>query len=174
MPHIFERAPSARSKCRGCGQPTGKDEVRFGERLPNAFGDGEMTLWQHPDCAAYRRPGAEMEAAAEYAEMVDVGALQSACETSLASHRICRVGSAERALSGRAGCRACRELIAKNDWRTPLIFFEDGMFGASGFAHVGCLSEYCEGEDFLPVLLHFAVGLSTDEKAEITKVASSA
>ena len=35
-------------KCRGCGRPIARGELRFGERLPNAFAEGEMTVWFHP------------------------------------------------------------------------------------------------------------------------------
>ena len=31
MAHVFESAPTGRAKCRGCGQPIGKGEIRFGE-----------------------------------------------------------------------------------------------------------------------------------------------
>ena len=52
MPHVFEPAPTGRAKCRGCGRAIAKGELRFGERLPNPFAEGEMTLWFHPLCAA--------------------------------------------------------------------------------------------------------------------------
>ena len=42
--HSFEVAPSGRSKCRGCGDAIARGEVRFGERLPNPFGEGDMVL----------------------------------------------------------------------------------------------------------------------------------
>ena len=32
-----------------------RGELRFGERLPNPFAEGEMTVWFHPLCAAYKR-----------------------------------------------------------------------------------------------------------------------
>ena len=54
MPHVFEEASSGRSKCRGCGVPIAKGELRFGERLPNPFGEGEVTHWFHPMCAAWK------------------------------------------------------------------------------------------------------------------------
>jgi hypothetical protein len=172
MTHVFENASSGRSKCRGCGQPIAKDEVRFGERLPNAFGEGEMTLWYHPTCAAYRRPESVEEALAEDADLVDADALHSACEVSLGGRRVRRIGRAERASSGRARCRSCRETIDKDAWRVPLIFFEEGMFSSSGFVHVSCLGEYCEGAAFLSALMHFARGLEAQDLAEIEEVAS--
>lgn len=56
MPHTIEPATIGRSKCWGCREPIAKDELRFGERLPNAFGDGEMTIWFHLACAACKGP----------------------------------------------------------------------------------------------------------------------
>src|SRR5690606_867987 len=47
MSHVIEHAASGRAKCRGCGEKIDKDELRFGEKEPNTFGDGEMTLWFH-------------------------------------------------------------------------------------------------------------------------------
>ncbi len=55
-----------------------------------------------------------------------------------------------------------------------MIFFEDGMYSSSGFVHVACLSEYCEGADFETVLLHFASGLSDSEISDLKEVASHA
>src|ERR1700749_1537489 len=62
MAHLFALAASARSKCRGCGRNIEKGAMRFGEVLPNPFGGGEMTLWFHPLCAAYKRPEPLLEA----------------------------------------------------------------------------------------------------------------
>ena len=67
MPHVSERAPTGRAKCRGCGRPIAAGSLRLGERLPNPFADdgGEMTHWFHPACGAFRRPEAFLAAAAE-------------------------------------------------------------------------------------------------------------
>jgi hypothetical protein len=56
LAHRIEPASSARAKCRGCGERIAGGELRFGESLPNPFADGEMTLWFHLDCAAFKRP----------------------------------------------------------------------------------------------------------------------
>ena len=56
MLHALEPAASGRAKCPGCAQPIQRGELRFGERLPNPFAEGEITLWFHPLCAAYKRP----------------------------------------------------------------------------------------------------------------------
>ena len=170
MAHVFEEATSSRSKCRGCSQPIAKGAVRFGERLPNAFGEGEMTLWYHPLCAAYRRPEAVMEALKEDASAVDELALQEACNASIAGPRLRRIGSLEKAPSGRARCRACRELIEKDWWRVPLIFFEDGMFAASGFVHVSCLPDYCEGAEVRTILMHFAGDVGDADRSDVERL----
>ena len=60
--HVSELAPSGRSKCRSCGNGIAKESIRFGEVMPNPFGDGNMTQWHHPQCAAFRRPEPLLEA----------------------------------------------------------------------------------------------------------------
>jgi hypothetical protein len=47
MPHVFEPAPpTARMPRLQAGLQKG--ELRFGEALPNQFGEGEVTHWFHP------------------------------------------------------------------------------------------------------------------------------
>ena len=102
--------------------------------MPNLFGEGEMTHWHHPGCAAFRRPEPLAEALAELEYVADDGPELDARAQHAGSHRrLQRLGVAERAASGRARCRSCRELIEKGAWRLPLIFFEEGTYNASGF-----------------------------------------
>jgi Poly(ADP-ribose) polymerase and DNA-Ligase Zn-finger region len=70
VPHVFESAPSSRSRCRGCAGTIERGELRFGERLPNPYAEGEMTLWFHPVCAAYKRPQPFLEALGQTLENV--------------------------------------------------------------------------------------------------------
>ena len=71
MPHVFELASTGRAKCRGCGEPIARGELRFGERLANPFADNrEMTLWFHPVCAAYKRGESLLEALADPSAIV--------------------------------------------------------------------------------------------------------
>ena len=56
MTHVIEPASTGRAKCRGCGEKIARGKLRFGERGPNPFGDGDATYWFHPTCAACRRP----------------------------------------------------------------------------------------------------------------------
>ena len=65
MTHVIEPASSGRAKCRGCEQKIAKGELRLGEKLPNPYGEGEMTLWFHPLCGAFKRPEVLLEAMEE-------------------------------------------------------------------------------------------------------------
>jgi hypothetical protein len=155
MPHVIEAATSARAKCRGCDRKISKDELRFGERQPNAFGEGEMTLWFHLTCAAYKRPAPFLEVAAASGEP-PAAALIPAAEFGVAHRRVPRVNGAERAPTGRARCRSCREPIEHGAWRISLTFFEEYRFAASGFIHAACAAHYFETIDLVDRITHFS------------------
>ena len=169
MPHVFEPAPSARAKCRGCGQPIAKGELRFGERMQNPFGEGETTLWFHPACAAWKRPAALLEALATGTAVPDRDALERTARFANAHHRVPRIDGAERAPSGRASCRHCKAVIEKGSWRIRLVYFEDGRFAPGGSVHLGCRREYFETGDVLASLLHFSTALAEPDRAELTR-----
>ena len=164
MPHVIERAPSGRAKCRGCGEKIASGGLRFGEQLPNPYADGDnalMTHWFHPVCAAYRRPEALLEGLAETAETIESRAtLEREAALGIAHRRLPRVSTADRAPTGRASCRACKTLIAKNSWRIALVFYEDGRFVASGFIHATCVKDYIETTDIRARVKHFSPALS--------------
>lgn len=166
--HTFEPAASGRSKCRGCGLALPKGELRFGERLPNPFGEGEMTLWFHPLCAAYKRPETMLEALAQATgDVPEREALERAARGSAAQKRLSRIDGAERA-KGQATCRQCREPIAKGAWRIRLVFYEEGQFAPSGFIHLDCRRPYFETDgDILEQLLHFSHSLAEPDREEL-------
>jgi hypothetical protein len=166
VPHVIEPASSGRAKCRGCNQPTLKDELRFGERQPNAFGDGEMTLWFHPRCAAYLRPEPFLEALATGTNPPADG-LETAARFGVAHRRVPRIHGAERAATGRARCRHCKELIDKGDWRIALVFFEEYRFNPGGFVHAGCSTAYFETVELIDRLGHFSPALTEDDIAAL-------
>jgi hypothetical protein len=167
MPHVFEAAASGRSKCRGCGQALQRGELRFGERLPNPFGDGEMTLWFHPLCAAYKRPEPILEALAAAGEIAGREPMERAARSSLAQQRLARIDGAERA-KGQASCRSCREPIPRGAWRIRLVFYEEGQFNPSGFIHLDCRKAYFEtDDDILEHLLHFSSALGPADRVEL-------
>jgi hypothetical protein len=168
MPHVFEPAATGRAKCRGCGERIAAGELRFGESLPNPFADGETTHWFHPECAAYKRPEPFLEGLAAAAGPVpDAERLEAEARRGLVHHRLPRISGLERASSGRAQCRSCKEVIAKDAWRIPLVFYEDGRFSPGGFVHVGCAKAYFETTELLPRLKRFAPSVSELELGEV-------
>jgi len=173
MTHVFEAAASGRSKCRGCGRALQRGELRFGERIPNPFADGETTLWFHPLCAAYKRPEPVLEALTHSAGPVPGReALERAARASLARRRLPRIDGAERG-KGQATCRQCREPILRGAWRIRLVFYEEGQFGPSGFIHLTCAKDYFETTDILEHVLHFSPGLSAAERQELSSAVTS-
>ncbi|HVW68587.1 MAG TPA: hypothetical protein VHB68_06405 [Steroidobacteraceae bacterium] len=170
MSHLFTPAPSGRSKCRGCAQPIRKGELRFGETLPNPFAGGEMTLWFHPLCAAYKLPESMLEGLKENAEAnVDRATLERAAQRSIEHPRTSRIDGAERAPGGQAMCRSCREPIAKGSWRIRIVYYEEGRFAPGGFIHVGCRKDYFETDDILDPVLQFSPDLGEAERLELTQ-----
>jgi hypothetical protein len=178
MAHVFETAPTGRAKCRGCGQPLEKGSIRFGERIPNPFAEGETTLWFHPLCGAYKRPEAMLEALAQSpVNAPGPAALEGAAKGSGAHRRLPRIDGAERAPTAQAKCRHCREPIARGTWRIRLVFYEEGRFSPSGFVHLACREGYFEtGETdaILAPALHFSPGLSDEERADLRRACGEA
>jgi len=169
MAHVFEVAPSGRSKCRGCSRTIERGDLRFGERLPNPFGEGEMTLWFHPLCAAFKRPEPLLEALPEAPEgLSDREVLERTAQGSTAHRRLPRIDGAERASSGQAKCRHCRERIERGTWRIRLVFYEEGRFSSGGFIHLACSPAYFEGHDVLGPTLHFSPNLDDEERKDFT------
>jgi hypothetical protein len=179
MPHVIEHASSGRARCRGCDQPIAKGELRFGERQPNAFGEGEMTLWFHPWCAAYKRPEPFLEGldAADPAlrkEIKGADRMRAAAEFGITHRRVPRVNGAGRAPTGRARCRHCRELIEKDSWRIGLVFFEEYRFEPSGYIHAACAGPYLETIDIIDRVRHFSGDLSDADLRALKKAMKAA
>jgi hypothetical protein len=168
MSHVFEVAPTGRAKCRGCNQALARGEIRFGERLANPFAEGEMTLWFHPRCAAFKRPEPLLEALPQAPESLPERAeLERVARAGLTHRRRPRIDGAERAPSGQAKCRSCREPIAKGTWRIRLVFYEEGRFSPGGFVHLACRAAYFETSDLWEPLAHFSADLGEDERKEL-------
>src|SRR5439155_1737293 len=82
------------------------------------LGEGGATLWFHPLCAAYKRPEAMLHALGETKESPpDAAALERAARFSSSHRRLPRIDGAERAPSGQANCRSCKERIERGTWR---------------------------------------------------------
>lgn len=168
MAYVVEPAPSGRSKCRACGASIPKGALRLGEVLPNLFGEGDMTLWFHPECAAYKRPQLFLEAVQAGTEGLDKdGALVAVANGGMTHGRLPRLNGIDRAPTARAHCRHCRELIDKDSWRISLVYYEEGRFQPSGFLHLHCAGSYFETTDVIDRLRHFSRQLTESEVEEI-------
>lgn len=178
MAHVVEAAPTGRAKCRGCGERLAAGVLRFGERLPNPFGEGEATHWFHLECAALKRPAPVLELLQAGTEVPDeLARLRAVAEQGLAHHRLPRLDGAERDPSGRARCRACHVAIEKDAWRLRLVFWEEGRFSPAGFLHAACARAYFEvaaTSDLLPRLRRFSSGLAEADLAGIVAAAEAA
>lgn len=172
MAHTIEPAASGRAKCRGCGEKIAKDELRLGARLPNPFVEGELTLWLHLPCGAFKLPEAFLEALSETTLDVDNSSdLSEAAKQSLAFRRLPRLDRASKAPTGRAKCRRCKESIDKGAWRIGLVFFDDveGRFQPGGFIHAACAGSYFETADLIERIVRFSPGLEAAERDEIAR-----
>lgn len=168
MTHVIEPASSGRAKCRGCEQKIAQGELRLGEKLPNAYGEGEMTLWYHPLCAAFKRPDALLEAVqTTAAELDDRESLEAEARHGLAHRRLPRLTGAQKAPTGRARCRSCKEMIAKDTWRISLVFYEEGRFEPAGYIHAGCAQEYFDTTELIPRVRHFSPDLAESDLKDL-------
>ncbi len=168
MPSVIERASTGRAKCRVCGQAIARGDERFGEALPNAYGEGDAMFWFHVPCAACARP----EALLPVLEQSSVSGkerarLEELARAGVAQGRLCRILRAERASSGRARCRHCRELIEQGAWRISLQIFEDGRFTPIGTIHASCGVGYFGSE---PPLARFTLPNNQLAPNELTEV----
>jgi hypothetical protein len=143
MPSVIERASTGRAKCRACGQAIARGDERFGDALPNSYGDGEALFWFHLPCAAHARPDTFLPALEQSSVSArERGPLEALAKAGIAQGRLCRILRAERASSGRARCRHCRELIEQGLWRLSLQIFEEGRFSPIGTIHATCAVGY--------------------------------
>ncbi len=132
---VIERASSGRAKCRACSQAIAKGEERFGEALPNAYGEGESLFWFHLRCAACCRPESLLTA-------LDQGqgpAAPAEAEELRALARGRRGAAAfEQNFAGGAGFVGSRALPVLSGidragaWRLALQMFEEGRSIRSG------------------------------------------
>lgn len=150
VPDSIQAAPTGRAKCRGCGRAITKGELRFGETGPNAYGEGEATSWFHLACGALMRSEKVLPVLRSSRDALEERAwLEQTAERGLELPRLQRLVRAERASSGRATCRSCRELIAKGEWRFVLQMFEEGRPNPIGTIHASCAEAYFGTADVL-------------------------
>jgi hypothetical protein len=168
VPDSIQEAPTGRAKCRGCGKTIGKGELRFGEAGPNQYGEGEATSWFHVACAALMRPEKLQPVLEASTEEIDERAwLLETARVGMEHERLPRLLRAERASSGRAHCRSCRELIAKGDWRFALQMFEEGRPNSIGTIHASCAEAYFGTADVLERARRLTPDLSDADAADL-------
>jgi hypothetical protein len=170
VPDSIQAAPTGRAKCRGCGKAIAKAELRFGETGPNSFGEGEATTWFHLPCAAFMRPEKLEPVVAAYAEpLPERDFLLEAARFGIEHRRLPRLVRAERASSGRAHCRSCRELIDKGEWRFALQTFEEGRPTPIGTIHVSCAEAYFGTADVLARARRLTPDLTDEDASDLSK-----
>jgi hypothetical protein len=99
----------------------------------------------------------------------DGESLERVARSSSTHRRLPRIDGAERAPSGQAKCRSCRQPIERGAWRIRLVFFEEGRFLPGGFVHLDCRKAYFESDDVLDPMLHFSPDLSDDDRGELVR-----
>ncbi|HEX3595102.1 MAG TPA: hypothetical protein VHU80_08375 [Polyangiaceae bacterium] len=170
MTDVLLPATSGRAKCRGCGHAIRTGELRFGEALPNPYGEGEALYWFHPTCAACMRPEKFAPAlAASEVTLEEREWLRAACEKGSAFPRLARLAYAERSKSGKAHCRSCRETIPGGVMRLALVMFEEGRMNPIGFIHVECANAYFGRTDILDRVERLSTGLDGSALAEVAE-----
>jgi Poly(ADP-ribose) polymerase and DNA-Ligase Zn-finger region len=168
MPDLIEKASSGRAKCRRCGEKIDKDALRFGESVPNPFGEGDAIHWFHLACAAEKRP-AKLQAALEaYGEVPEQKALEPTIEAGLKNPKLVQVKHAERAPTGRASCQECHEKIDKGALRVAIEREADvaGM-ATTSYLHLGCAPNHVGREGLSEKLRRTSTGLESSDLAEI-------
>jgi hypothetical protein len=172
---VLQSAVSGRAKCRACGRPIAGGEIRFGDVMPNPYGEGETTHWFHLACAACARPEQALATLASTSETLPEREwLERTAEGGLAHNRVPRIARTERSPSGRARCRQCRELIEQGAWRIGLQMYEEGRFTPIGFIHVACSEPYFGTRDILDRIERMTPELSADAVSEIGRLLTEA
>lgn len=172
VPDSIQPAPTGRAKCRGCGRAIAKAELRFGETGPNSYGEGEATSWFHVACAALMRPEKLEPLLQATEELPERDWLSETVRLGLEHHRLPRLVRVERASSGRATCRSCRELIAKGEWRFALQMFEEGRPNPIGTIHASCAEAYFGTAEVLGRARRLTPDLDEAELTDLQKALS--
>jgi hypothetical protein len=170
MPDVIEPAKSGRANCRGCGRRIASGQLRFGESLLNPYAEGETWCWYHPVCAACMRPEKFGPALEAYNQPVpDIEWLRYAVSVGLSYPRLQRLAHAERAPSGSAHCRQCRELMSKGSWRLALRISEEGRMQPVGTIHAECAKAYFGTTDILDRVARLSDGITPADLEELDR-----
>jgi len=84
-----------------------------------------------------------------------------------------RLAAAERAPSGRAHCRHCREIIEKGALRVALEIWEDGRFSPMGSIHVTCAPSYFGTRELMPRIERTSPKLRPEDVAHVRELVAT-
>jgi Poly(ADP-ribose) polymerase and DNA-Ligase Zn-finger region len=170
MASVIEEAKSGRATCRTCRKGIGKGELRFGEEVPAAFGDGTGTtrLWHHLACAAKKKPTQLSEALVSFVgEVPGRAEIEALVAENEPKQKPTRFPYAERATTARSRCGTCHEGIDKGDLRVAFEREPDpgGMtMGAARYFHARCAPGR---EQLFDALRDNSKGLSPGDLADL-------
>lgn len=168
MSDIIEPASTGRASCRYCKEKIEKGELRFGERIPSAFSEGEQTLWYHLRCAGERLPEKLGAALVEYAGEVPAREeLERAVENGKLNPKLASVQRVDRAPTARARCQHCHEAIAKGDLRVGIDRDVEGMMPTISYLHVRCAADYLGDAGLRDKLDRVSHTLPPDDRAAL-------
>jgi hypothetical protein len=149
MAHIIEVAKSGRAACRTCRKPIAKGELRFGEEVPNQFGEASEASyrWHHLKCAAQKHTDELRATLATFdGEVPDREELERIMSEAEAK-KPPPFPYADKAPTGRARCQGCGESIPKDALRVAFEREIDrgGMVTkGAGYLHPACAAAYIE------------------------------
>jgi hypothetical protein len=106
--------------------------------------------------------------------LTDEAWLRRTVSLGLEHPRLTRLLRAERASSGHAHCRQCRELISKGSWRLALQMFEEGRMQPIGTIHVQCAEGYFGTADILDRMQRLTGSLEPSDWAELEQLTQRA
>lgn len=176
MPHVIEEAKSGRASCRTCKAKIDKGLLRFGEEVPNSFGEGPSYQWHHLACAAQKKPVQLRQALEGFVgDVPDRAALEQTIEANKGKAKATTLPYAEKAPTGRSRCMVCEEAIGKGELRLAVEREVDtGSFvnRSAGYLHPKCAagSEHAEDPELMDKVRKNSISL---QPADLDAVAAA-
>lgn len=175
MADTIEAATTGRASCRFCKEKIEKGTLRFGERVPSAFGEGEQTLWYHLPCAAERQAAKLEPVLAQYSgELPDREELERVVQNGLFNPKLSQVTKVEYAPTGRAKCQHCHEPIAKGELRVGVDRDTEGQMPAISYLHLACAQGYLGEAGLAEKLVRLSRGLSPEDIERVGRLGAPA
>jgi hypothetical protein len=169
MSDVIETAGTGRAKCRQCQEKIEKGALRFGEKVPNPFGEGESTHWFHLACAAEKKPDKLHAALQSFSgELPNRAELEQIAAEGAKNPKLAAIVRAEHAPSGRAACQHCHEKIGKGELRVAFEReAEPAGMAANAYVHLKCARDFFGADGLATKLERMTPDLSGDDRNEI-------